>query len=286
MPETARPSQGACRKLRPMTPPVRVELIAVDLDGTLLDADREVSRRSAESSSRAKAAGVAVVLASGRNLPAVGHFAGDLGLDDPMICANGAHVVRNERSELSHVPVSGSVALEVIAYAAAERIHLNLYSKSRLCFFANSAWGDEYARRVRFVIPEVVPVSEMARLEATKLMLVDDPDSIVRHQTILSSRLSSRVEIVSSEAEYLEFLAPGVHKGHGLSIVAGALGLARNETAAIGDYYNDLEMLRWAGISAAVANAPPEIRDAADLIVASNRDGGVAEFIDHLLSNR
>lgn len=89
-----------------------------------------------------------------------------------------------------------------------------------------------------------------------------------------------------SEAEYLEFLSAKANKGEGLREIARRKGIERHEIAAIGDYSNDVPMLEYAGVSAAVSNASDDCKAVADRIVESNEEGGVASFVDSILSNR
>ena len=88
-----------------------------------------------------------------------------------------------------------------------------------------------------------------------------------------------------SEPHFMEFLAPGTSKASALREVGMRLGIPAYETAAIGDYLNDLEMVTYAGIGAAVGNAHPVLRENANVTVSTNEAGGVAEFVNLLLSS-
>jgi len=133
-------------------------------------------------------------------------------------------------------------------------------------------------------MPGLATADQVRRMSLLKLILIDNPAVIRRHRDELGALLPSDIAFLTeSEPEYLEVLSPNANKGLGLKTLSESMGIRQDETAAIGDYLNDVEMVRWAGIGAAMANAVDEVKLAADIHVRSNDDGGVAQFIDYLL---
>jgi Cof subfamily protein (haloacid dehalogenase superfamily) len=263
-----------------------VRLIATDLDGTLLDSGRRPHPLAVEALRRAHRAGLALCLASGRVSSAVRSFAGTLGLPCWIVACNGAHALAPDGRELCHASLQPRVREAVEEFAREMGCHLNLYSRDQVVCLVEGPLGDMYRARVRQVLVETPPTAASRRLSATKMMLVAEPERVPEFASRFAARFSpGEVAITVSEAEYLEFLPPGVDKSHGLAHVAAALGICRAEVAAIGDFHNDIEMIRWAGLGGAVANAEPEVRAVADVIVASNDEGGCAEFVDAILEN-
>ncbi len=264
-----------------------IRMLAIDLDGTLLDSNRQIPKRHRESIGRALGQGWIVVLASGRSVAGVKPFADELGLDGPFLCANGAHVVLTGGRELLHVPLGAKALRTVHEYARREGLHMNVYAREHLYFARETAWGAEYLRRALHLVPVAIPHGGLGGLEATKAMLVGDADEMEQHQSALRRRLSNgQAAIVRSEPEYLEFLAPSVNKGWALARLASALGVARSEVASIGDSYNDVEMLRWSAVSAVVSSAAKPIRDAGYRVMPSNDEAGVADFVDALIADK
>jgi Cof subfamily protein (haloacid dehalogenase superfamily) len=269
----------------PLTSPIR--LLAVDLDGTVLTKNRKPHPQNSEAFRRAREAGIVVVPASGRSLDSLRPYAEELGTGLAAICCNGAHVVGPEGEEVVHHGLDVSVLDMLLQYGEANNVHVHMYSRGELIFFSNSVWGDLYITRLTTMTPVWRSVADARTLPITKVMIVDDASNIPVHRDRIALLLDSRlVAITESEAEYLEFLHPLANKGNALRTLAGHLGVPQEQTAAIGDYLNDLEMIRWAGIGAAVANALTEVRECADVVVASNEEGGVASFIDSLLVNQ
>ena len=262
-----------------------IRLLAVDLDGTLLTKERVPHPQNIIAVQKAMAAGIKVVPASGRVAASVLQFSHALGFDEAMICSNGAHVQGQGGIELLHVELSPEAVQITLDYAETASVHINAYTRNELFFIGNSDWGDIYRRRVRAVVPRDASFDEVRQMQLLKIILVDQPEAIRKHRTELEKRLRTDVAaLTESEPEYLEVLSPYANKGIGLKVLAESLGIDQSETAAIGDYLNDLEMVRWAGIGAAMANAEEEVKAAADIQVGSNDDAGVSEFIDYLIA--
>ena len=266
--------------------PPTIRLIALDLDGTTLTSDREIHPENRLAIQRATKAGVQVVLASGRIYSSMERFAQELDLLSPMICANGAHVIGHGGGEILHRALDPRVAETVWSYAEVEDLHVNVYSRRLLYYRKETEWSKLYHQRLGMDLGEVVPRQDALGLDITKMMIVDSPARIPEHRVEMTTRLAEfDVYITESESEYLEFLPASTNKGTGLAHLAGSLGLEASQVAAIGDYMNDLEMVQWAGVGGAVANAAPQVLESADFVGPSNDQAGVARFIDWILAN-
>jgi Cof subfamily protein (haloacid dehalogenase superfamily) len=263
---------------------MRVRLLACDLDGTTLTSGRVPHPSFGPALERAQAAGIRVVFASGRIRPSMSGFAEEFGIDEMMVCSNGAHVVGTGRTELAIHALDKSVVGTVAKYAAANNVHVNVYSAEELLFINPSPWTDLYESRLVTITPRRATFEEAMGLEIIKVSIVDDPEKIPGHLRSLTERLDpNHFQYTESEAEYLEFMHPAANKGNGLRVLSEHLGLIPQETAAIGDYYNDLEMLQFAGVAGTVANGVQALKDEATVVTPSNDEGGVAWFIDYLI---
>ena len=262
------------------------DLLAIDLDGTLLTEARLPHPESAAAILRARAAGMHVVLCSGRIRPSMVPFAEPLGIVNPMISSNGGHIVGPDGVEIHAELMAKSAFDEVLTYAREHDLHLSVYTRDELLFLKETPWGETYAKRVRSVMPQVVTPEEARERDVLKVLLIDQPERIPSHIRAMAARLDPEVcRMTESEPEYLEFMPAKVSKGDGLARLAAAIGIPVERTAAIGDYLNDLEMLTFARHSAAVGNAAEAAKMAARQIVGTNEEGGVGQFIDLLLQN-
>lgn len=269
-----------------------VKLVAIDLDGTLLDSDRVISKRNREAVAAASERGIIVVLASGRIGWSVKEYQKELGLArNPMIGTNGCEIeswdgVRIQESWLAQEPKEA-----VLELAESLNIHVNGYSPNQLFFTQNGQFAKLYLSRVSQFYnnpsgaqrPIFASHEDLLGEQLLKLLFVSSPGMIDKAAELSGSiQKLEGCSMTRSESEYLEFLPLGISKGAALSLLAGSLGIDISETAAIGDYYNDLEMLQCAGVSAVPENAPDDLKEIADLVVSHHTEGGVAEFLDQL----
>lgn len=260
-----------------------IRLLAIDLDGTLLSSKKRISDQNLAAVDRAVQAGIKVVLASGRIRPSMLPFARLLSLEGPMICGNGTQAYLGEQDVLFTLWLP-EFALDVIThYANRLGLHANLYTPGDLYFLRDTPWGDVYRSRVETIVPKTLePHAPFPR--CLKAMIVDDPDRIREHiEELVPLVREHGVRPTESEPEYLEFMVEEATKGSAIAKLAAHLEIEQQEVAAIGDYLNDVEMLQWAGTSAAVANAHEATKNSAKYIVSSNDDDGVAEFIDDIV---
>ncbi|MCH8274054.1 MAG: HAD family phosphatase [Armatimonadetes bacterium] len=262
------------------------QLLAIDLDFTLLDADRNIPSENRAAVRRARAAGIHVVLASGRIASGMRHYSDQLGLDGPLISCNGAYVVTAGREIIEEHRFSRRYSQRVIRYCRSHGFHVNVYADDKVYFAETSPWTDIYLRRAQRANAEVVGWDALMEIDPLKVILIDSRETVARLQVRFQREFRAQeLSVTVSEPEYLEFLSPDCSKGTGLAAVAGILGVPRERTAAVGDYHNDLPMLEWAGHSAAVANAPEAVRAAADVLVPRHDRGGVAAYVDLVLQN-
>jgi len=284
-----------------MTMPERrpFRLIALDLDGTLLNDAREISEEDAEALRRFARGGGVVVLASGRMTDNIRPFYERLEFDGPTVAYNGA-LVREPAS------VGGKVILEtglparyadeLIDYTKRERFQLNYYLDEKLYSRKDAElrrYAELYSRQTGAVYHFVPCLAEFKGSRPTKLIIVTDPTVAAakpdpRHRDelygIWRHRWGAEVTVMRTNPEYLEFYHSEANKGTALAAVATHYGIDRELTLAFGDNYNDSAMLKWAGCGVAVANAQDEVRELADWVSPlTNDENAVADAIEKLV---
>jgi len=259
--------------------------VAFDLDGTLLNSRHGLSERTSRAVRRLGASGVRMVLVSGRMHVAMRPWAQRLGIREPLISYNGALVKGAEGEEvLYHLPVPREMAVEVVEYAVHHRLHFNLYFEDVWYVPQEGPWTRLYAERTG-VRPVIVPrLGEwVTHRSPTKIILIDQPDTVERLHREWLQRAQGRLYITTSEPEYLEFLHPKVSKGAALQRVCAMLGVDCVEAAAFGDGRNDRSLLEAVGYGVAMANAHPDTKAVADYITATNDEDGVALVVEKWL---
>jgi 5-amino-6-(5-phospho-D-ribitylamino)uracil phosphatase len=263
-------------------PAAEPQLLACDVDGTLLDPNGVLRPSLRTAIDRIRAAGVTVILATGRSQWGTAEVCSRLGLDGPQITMNGGTFGS---------PVTGQLvwarrmSAEVVrdAVALARRLH----SEPLFCFLNRHAIqapaGDGPVEVPDFAVgPRLRTVRSVDALAGHGPVRIYNTTGPARHRSALNAAgdwLGPRASVVWSDTEGLEILAPGTNKGEALRAVAESMGFGPADVAAIGDGPNDLEMLRYAGRSAALLPAPPAVRAAAGSVVSSSADDGALEAL-------
>lgn len=266
----------------PDHPPIR--LIAVDLDGTLLNSQHQVSPRNLSVLKSAIARGVQVVIATGKTHGSAREIIPLLGLSSPGVFVQGLVIHNPDGSVRSSIVLEPEIVQSIVDFADEYDLVAIAYSNTRLLI------RDEHP--ALHVLsghsePEAEIVGPLTEYGApiNKFILFGDNDHLLQARKALTLKLNGRVTIVQALTGMLEILPPGTSKGAGLRKVIDELGISPENVLAIGDGENDAEMLRMAGIGVAMGNAMPEARQAADYIVASNDEDGVAEAVERFVLN-
>ncbi len=263
-----------------------IKLVALDVDGTLLDDKKQLPAENARALVAAHEAGVAIAIASGRMTPRIEAVQDLLGIDCMVIAYNGAKLLTTRaegREVVHHEPLSADVAGELFQFAEQSNHLLNVYHEDQLYAVARPEHADLmslYCARTGAQYRTVDSYSEFEGLAPTKLLLMADPEECLRVQNTLRPRYAERANLLRSDPEYLEIMSPAVNKGAALHRLAALLQLNVMQVMAVGDAENDVDLLRTAGLGVAIANASDGAKAAADVVTSrSNNSGGVAEAL-------
>lgn len=247
--------------MKPTSPPQPIRMIALDLDGTLLRADKSIGPRTRDALHAARKKGVEIVLASGRMTPAMEETAQKLGLDCCIVSYNGGAVcgrMEHGRKRLFHGPLGSDVARDLYAYARKHRYQVNFYHED-VVVSEDAAhlrpWAELYRERTNSPFRFVKSLEAFLHHAPTKLLFILEPKLRGGVEQELSPSFGSRATIVRTDPEYLEFLNPTVDKGSSVLRLAEMLSIAPAQIMAMGDGDNDVTMLQSAGWGVAVANA-------------------------------
>lgn len=259
-------------------------LAAIDLDGTLLNREHRIPPRNARAVQALAARGVVCVIASGRMHEATTRFYYELQLDAPIISYNGAMVKHPRTGEVwHHARVPADAAAEVVQFCTEQGFHLNYYLDDHLYVAQRGVWAEFYVRQTGSPMEVIEDLRALRGSAPTKMILIDTPQTTDRLLERFRRQFGSALYITKTNPEYLEFMNPATDKGVALALLAERLGIAREETLAIGDGNNDLPMIRWAGLGVAMQNASDAIRAQADRIARSFDEDGLALFLESLL---
>jgi Cof subfamily protein (haloacid dehalogenase superfamily) len=231
------------------------------------------------------AAGIHVVLVTGRMFRAARPFALEAGIDDPLVCYQGAVVAEPASGRwLRHEPIPLELARETIAAVNEEGFGLNCYVDDELYVAEVTPEARRYAEFQHLELHPVGNLLAWLREPPTKLVAIDDPEILDRLKERMLSRFGGRLYISKSLPYFLEFASPNVTKAAGLEFVAEHVGFGREETVAFGDGENDIELVDWAGYGVAVANADDRVKEVADFVCPSVDEQGVAQVLEAFLA--
>ncbi|MCF0235269.1 MAG: HAD family phosphatase [Bacteroidaceae bacterium] len=268
-------------------------MIVLDLDGTLTNAQKIITPRTLDALMRAQAAGLRVVLASGRPTHGIAPLADQLRLGDYggfVLSYNGGKIIDWATRQVVYEQVlEADLPPQLYAYAQREGLIIVTYSDTEIVTESEpDAYLEEEMRINKMPVRRVDSfVEAVAQLGGTptKCLMTGDPEHLVRLQTEMQAALSDRMEIFRSAPFFLELMPKGIDKALSLGRLLDHVGIAREACIACGDGFNDLSMIRFAGLGVAMANAEAEVRAAADHITASNEEDGVAEVVERFVLN-
>ena len=285
-----------------------INLLALDLDGTLLDSRGLISERNRLAIDNAREQGVHVALVTGRRFRDSRPVALELGLDVPLISHNGAltkHAETLQTVAVLPLPLAaacqglrigrefGADALlsddhEGLGVLVYDHIRGENSAAHRYISWARRIHGAESEKAVQ----QVDSLEDYLDHDPVHLAFSGGCEEMDQLEEILKAELGSTVKILSTkylEQDFtlLDIVNPAASKGAGVAAAAAELGVSREEIMAIGDNYNDLEMLLFAGVGVVMANAPLSLREIAGLHpTASNREDGVALAVEQFILNR
>ena len=228
------------------------------------------------------------MIVTGRMFRSVRPYVELAGLDDPVVCYQGAVVADPATGEfLRHVPIPLAVAREAIEVIEGDGFAtLNCYVDDDLVVSHETPGARAYADFQHIPLNEVGDLLRWLDRPPTKLVIVDEPETLDVYKPRLLDRFDGRLFIAKSLPFFLELASPEVSKGSGLAFLAARLGFTPERTVAFGDGENDFELLEWAGYGIAVENAHEELKRRADWICPGPDEEGVAAVIEAYLAAR
>ena len=259
-----------------------IKLIASDMDGTLLNAQSELTPRTIRALFAAADRGIYFVLASGRMARAMRPYAERLPMNAPIIASNGALIYDLRTGEtLYEVNLNQRDATDALTALEEMGLYVQSYIGDDYYFERETEFGLNYARAVAVEgLCAGTKLSQFRTDEILKLLVIDDPVRIRELQPLFAKKFGDRMHVTISRPWFLEFTHLAAEKGRALAALAEKLGVSRERIAAFGDAQNDMSMLRYAGVGCAVKSAAPEVLAMADQIVPGHDEDGVAAWIE------
>lgn len=271
------------------------KLIACDLDETLLDRNHQIPQSNIAAIKRAREEfGVKFVPATGRGYASVQNTLKELGLigltEEYVLSFNGGALTENKNNKLLQFKgLPYPKALELFEFGLTKDVCIHVYTQEELYVF-NISDSEQARFDSDTMIYQLKESHSLAFLQDQPIakVLFQNIDSDYLHQLEpeMAAITEGCVEVSYSSNRYMEFNALGIDKGQGLIDLAKTLGIPMSQTIAVGDNYNDLAMLKVAGLSVAASNAVPAVKEICDYVtVQDHHEGVVAELLERFVFN-
>lgn len=265
-------------------------LIASDVDGTLIDDTERIPLVVRKAVRRAVSAGTVFALATGRPPRWIHPILSQLELKPVCVCANGAIVYDAATDTMLDVRNLSPDALRSIVDLSTQALADHGGAGFAVERAGESAWAPE--NELFLVSPTYVPAwfsEDNGMVSLEELISVPAIKLLVRNEHLSSEEIFNLVApLIPTDLAHVTFsvpdglievAAPGVTKARGVEFLAARIGAGPQDVVAFGDMPNDIEMLQWAGLGVAMANAVPELKAVADHVTASNNEGGIAQVL-------
>jgi len=260
--------------------------VFLDMDGTLLRSDHSVSEPTIAMIRRLTAQGISVILVSARPLNAVLPTFRTIGLpeDAPVITLNGSYIVEREQP-IFEARIDLDVTAQVTEQVRPFKATIAYYLQREWFSEISDAWTD-HEQKIMDVRIGIKPIGDLINdwrgrnIAPNKMMVMSESANITGIQQHLRSVYNGRLNIYPSKATYLEVMDTRGSKSNAVRFVSERLGLKPAEIIAMGDNYNDAEMIQFAGMGVAMGNAPDDIKAKADYVTDTNNNDGVRKAME------
>lgn len=275
-----------------------IRLVCLDVDGTLVNEKKEIPPLVLHTLQRIQERGVKVTLASGRLISSLREYADLIGTQAPLIALNGAWVEKIGETPILCIPLETHTACQLIDKAEQDGLHVSVYFADGVMLKNDDSAQDwpYFHQKLENLQAEVVeywpftqknsrsndlqPINCGSR-PLMKVLVSGKLETISKFILKYEEEFHSQCHFFLSNDQHLEIVSPQVSKGEALHVVAAYLGIKQEEVLAIGDHYNDLSMLEFAGLGVAMGNAPQPVQARANWVTKSNTEMGVAVAIAH-----
>jgi Cof subfamily protein (haloacid dehalogenase superfamily) len=269
---------------------IPIKLVVVDLDGTLLNSQHEMSARNEKALKDAIAKGVQVVLATGKTYVSAKALIERLGLTTPGIYNQGLTIYEADGSISLQKTLDPAIARQVLTFAEDRGFSMVAYSGSKLLVRALNSEIEQLTTKYHEPMPEEIgPLQNILDdMPINKLLAIKagEPGKITALRGQLDKQLDGKGKLIQALSDMVEILPPGNSKGIALRALLDRLIVAPENVLAIGDAENDIDMIQLAGIGVAVGNAHQKLMDVADYVVATNDNDGVAQAVERFVLDK
>lgn len=266
-------------------------MLVLDIDGTLVGSDKTISEKTREAIIKAQQRGKIVAIASGRSIAGIRKTASNISLEQYggyVIAYNGTTVVNCKTGECIYNQMVPKELVKPV-YEAAKRVNAEIvvYNDNTKEMISGNGLNEYIkidAEACNVTINEVSDFVKAINFPFNKFLLSGKPEHMAEVEKIMAKEFGDRLNVFRSDPFYVELLPRYVDKGVAVEKLVKHLDIQREKVICIGDSYNDLPMLRFAGMGVAMGNAQQEVKEMADYVTASNDEDGIVNVIDKFMT--
>lgn len=260
------------------------KLLALDIDDTLTKVARQAPDEIVAAVNRAREAGIRVMLATGRGYFASSCIVKQLEITEPVVNYGGAIISDPVDGHVIYsTDVSNELVQSVLSDAAELNIHAHIYQQDTVIQEEPDEYGTRYTALLGMPHEIDPDLRKKVWNDVPKILMMTTEEKAAELIPMFQEKYKGQLKVSGSSKGFIEVNNPLSHKGAGVKWVAEYLGIPQSEVVAVGDNSLDLEMISWAGLGCAVDNAKPEVKAAADMVIPSCEEHGVAWLIDNIL---
>lgn len=264
------------------------KIIAIDMDGTLLNTEKVITEKTKVALKKAGEMGVKVVLASGRPIDGLKRYLEELDLmkeDEYVLSYNGCLVqeIKTEKI-ICEFGLKGKDLHSFYDISCNLGVNIHAFSPKRGLITPKTSRYTEVEATINKIDINICDFASIKEDEdIIKIMLIDEPEILQKAEDAIPKELYDKYNIVKSTPYFLEIISKDAGKGVGLKALADHLNVKQEEVIAVGDAGNDLDMIEYAGLGVAMANASDDVKEIADYITADHNEDGVAKVIEKFI---
>lgn len=269
------------------------DALILDVDGTLVNSSKEITEATRNAIINAQKRGKTVAIATGRPIAGIRHTVSEIALEEHggyVIANNGTTVVNCKTGECIYNRMIDQ-DLHVPIYQAAREENVGIFvfndqKKEMIAGNGVNSYVEVDARACDVTLRESDCFVQELSFPVNKFLLSGEPERMKEVVKLMQDKFGSRLNVFRSDPYYVEILPKFVDKGVAVEKLIKRLDVKKDRTICVGDSYNDLSMLRLAGLGVAMGNAQSEVKEAADYVTGSNDEDGVVKVIEKFMTEK
>lgn len=261
----------------------KFKMIAIDIDGTLLNKDKKILFETKQDIKEAYNKGIIICICTGRAYPAAKRYVDELCLDIPLILYNGSRILMNNGAEI----IFNKTIDKEVSNSVFDIINMNdgtfcFWKEDTLYFNKNNEYTAYYEKLTGIKPTIIIDYDESIFTNINKFLWFDTPENLMFIKNNILNNVAG-IDCFKSQNYILEIVPTGINKGEAIKFLANYYNIDISEVIAIGDDENDVSMIMAAGLGVAMKNAKDCVKEVADYISSSNEENGVGKVINKFI---